>query len=74
MDQMRAGSAASGAAPLANAAEDVILEVGWRCDPERDRLGPQAMVTTWYRDVVHRREPIVSYILIRRHAPAGATR
>lgn len=70
MNQLYA-SQAQGAAPVASAAEDVMLELGWKCDPDRDPLGPQAVIHTWYRDVRRQQGPIVSYILIRQYAPSG---
>jgi hypothetical protein len=57
--------AATGAAPAAR--EDRVLELGWKCDPRDDALGPEAIVYTRYRDAQRREDAIVSYILIARY-------
>ena len=61
----------AGTARAAGGDDDRVLEVGWKYDPARDRLGPGAVVYTWYRDAQRRADPVVSYILIARYAPCG---
>jgi hypothetical protein len=55
------------------APEDRVLQVGWKYDPARDRLGPASVVYTLYRDAPARLGAIVSYIQIARRDPCGAT-
>ncbi len=55
------------------APEDRVLQVGWKYDPARDRLGPGSVVYTLYRDASARLGAIVSYIQIARRDPGGAT-
>ncbi len=54
------------------ATEDRVLQVGWKYDPARDRLGPGSVVYTLYRDAAARLGAIVSYIQIARPDPHGA--
>ena len=56
----------------AAATEDRVLQVGWKYDPARDRLGPGSVVYTLYRDAAARLGAIVSYIPIARPDPRGA--
>ena len=55
------------------APEDRVLQVGWKCDPAHDRLGPGSVVYTLYRDAAARLGAIVSYIPIAPRDPCGAT-
>ena len=52
--------------------EDRVLQVGWKYDPARDRLGPGSVVYTLYRDASARLDVIVSYIQIAPRDPRGA--
>ena len=52
--------------------EDRVLQVGWKYDPARDRLGPGSVVYTLYRDAAARLGAIVSYIQIAPRDPGGA--
>ena len=55
------------------APEDRVLQVGWKYDPARDRLGPGSVVYTLYRDAAARLGAIVSYVQIARPDPSGVT-
>ena len=52
--------------------EDRVLQVGWKYDPARDRLGPGSVVYTLYRDAAARLGAIVSYIQIAPRDSYGA--
>ncbi len=56
----------------ATATEGRVLQVGWKDDPARDRLGPASVVYTLYRDASARTGAIVSSIPIARPDPCGA--
>ena len=55
------------------AAEDQVLQVGWKYDPARDRLGSGSVVYTLYRDAAAQLGAIVSYIQIARRDSCSAT-
>ncbi len=47
-------------APAPPAREDRLLALGWKVDPARDRLGPRAIIYTWYRDRARREGAVVT--------------